>query len=123
MKTFQADGFPKLLVTAAALSLTVLPLSGCGMFGASWDVKLEVLGDGGADIGYAFSGDNGGKTERGEALPWSKTQNVGFGFNDVGVADAAPGTSCRIYVDGKLRDEQRGPDADGRLSCSVNLQD
>ncbi|MET8454728.1 hypothetical protein [Streptomyces sp. NPDC005209] len=43
-----------------------------------------------------------------------------FGFNDLAVKDAAPGTVCRIYVDGKLKDEQKS-DAKGSLSCFVNL--
>ncbi|WP_160314869.1 MmpS family transport accessory protein [Streptomyces sp. SAI-097] len=123
MKTSQAGPFAKLLVTAGALSLAVLPLTGCGVFGDSWDVKMEVTGDRNADVTYSFSGDNDGKTESDKKLPWSKTQNVGFGFNDIAVADATPGTTCRIYVDGELEDEQHGPDAEGHVSCSVNLQD
>ncbi|RMB80196.1 MmpS family transport accessory protein [Streptomyces shenzhenensis] len=112
--------FAKLLLTASALSLTAV--TGCGVFGGSWDVKLEVIGEGSGNISYAFSGDNDGKSENGVKLPWSKSQNVGYGFNDVAVTDAAPGTVCRIYVDGKLKDEQRKPDAKGTVGCFVNLQ-
>ncbi|WP_329388126.1 MmpS family transport accessory protein [Streptomyces sp. NBC_01716] len=123
MKFSQANPFIKLLLTAGALSLTVVSVTGCGMFGQSWDVKLEVTGDGSADVGYAFPGDNDGQTDADRKLPWNKAQNVGFGFSEVAVADAGPGTACRIYVNGKLKDEQRKPDAKGLVSCSVNLQD
>ncbi|MFF2852369.1 MmpS family transport accessory protein [Streptomyces sp. NPDC058001] len=121
MTSSKAGPFAKLLLTAGALSLTAV--TGCGVFGKSWDVKLEVVGGGSGNISYAFSGDNDGKSETGQKLPWSRSQNVGFGFNDVSVTDAEPGTACRIYVDGKLKDEQRKPDAKGGVSCSVNLQD
>ncbi|MFJ9591063.1 MmpS family transport accessory protein [Streptomyces acidicola] len=117
----QTSPFAKFLLAAGALSLAAV--TGCGVFGKSWDVKLEVVGEGSGNVRYAFSGDNDGKSETGRKLPWSRTQNVGFGFNDVAVTDAEPGTVCRIYVDGKLKEEQRKPDAKGTVFCSVNLQD
>ncbi|MFE4539300.1 MmpS family transport accessory protein [Streptomyces scopuliridis] len=111
----------KVLLVVGALSLTAV--IGWSVSGESWDVKLEVVGGGSGNVSYAFSGDNEGKSENGQKLPWSKTQNVGFGFNDVTVTDAEPGAACRIYVDGKLKDEQRTPNAEGKISCFVNLQD
>ncbi|MET9558338.1 MmpS family transport accessory protein [Streptomyces sp. NPDC006645] len=123
MKSSQAGPFTKLLLTAGALSLAVASITGCGVFRQSWDVKLEVTGDGETDVGYAFPGDNDGQTDADRKLPWNKTRNVGFGFSEVAVTDAGPDTACRIFVDGELKDEQRQPDADGLVSCSVNLQD
>ncbi|MEV7864595.1 MmpS family transport accessory protein [Streptomyces sp. NPDC088124] len=110
------------LGAAGAAAVAAVSLTGCGLFGGSWDVKLEVTGAGAADISYSFSGDNDGKTAAGQQLPWSKAQNVGFGFNDLGIKDAPPGTACRIYVDGKLKDEQKEPDDKGIVSCSIHLQ-
>lgn len=123
MKPSRTIPFAKLVLTTGALSLAVVSITGCGIFGESWDVKLEVTGDGNADVGYAFSGDNDGRTDADRKLPWNKTQNVGFGFSEVAVTDAGPATACRIYVNGELKDEQQKPDANGLVSCSVNLQD
>ncbi|WP_399082225.1 MmpS family transport accessory protein [Streptomyces sp. BBFR2] len=107
---------------AGAVAVTVLSLSAGGLFGGSWDVRMEVTGPGTADVVYSFSGDSQGTELTGRNLPWSKAQNVGFGFNDLGVKNATPGTGCRIYVDGELKDERTKPDAKGLLTCSVNLQ-
>ncbi|MFC9429140.1 hypothetical protein [Streptomyces sp. NPDC056987] len=111
------------LGAAGVAAVAAVSLTGCGLFGGSWDVKMEVTGAGAADIAYSFSGDNDGKTATGQQLPWTKAQNVGFGFNDVGVKDAPPGTACRIYVGGKLKDEQKEPDDKGTVSCSIHLKD
>ncbi|MER6251858.1 hypothetical protein ABT224_10855 [Streptomyces sp. NPDC001584] len=113
---------PALLASIATL-LAATTLTGCGLFGKNWDVKLEVTGTGQADIGYNFSGETGQRKATGESLPWTVSQNVGFGFNGVTVLRAQPGTACRVYVDGKLRESQDKPDAQGIVSCSVNLQD
>ncbi|MFF4448317.1 MmpS family transport accessory protein [Streptomyces sp. NPDC001502] len=115
---------PALLASGATL-LAATTLTGCGLFGKNWDVKLEVTGTGTgqADIGYNFSGETGQRKATGESLPWTVSQNVGFGFNGIAVLHAQPGTACRIYVDGKLRESQDKPDSQGIVSCSVNLQE
>ncbi|MGA5817751.1 hypothetical protein ACPC54_07825 [Kitasatospora sp. NPDC094028] len=111
------------LLATGSVVVAAVSLTGCGVFGRSWDVKLEVTGPGSTDVGYSFSGDTNGKTALNQKLPWNKAQNVGFGFNDLGVKNAKPGTVCRIYVDGKLKDEQNKPNAEGTLSCSIHLKD
>ncbi|MEU9087246.1 hypothetical protein [Streptomyces sp. NPDC048357] len=111
------------LLASGAMLLAATTLTGCGLFGENWDVTLEVTGTGQADISYSFSGENDQTTAMGESLPWTVSQNVGFGFNGVTVLHAQPGTACRIYVDGKLRERQDKPDAQGVLSCDVSLQD
>ncbi|MFI8392571.1 hypothetical protein [Streptomyces sp. NPDC085540] len=113
---------PALLASGATL-LAVTTLTGCGLFGKSWDVKLEVTGTGQADIGYSFSGETDQTKTTSESLPWTVSHNVGFGFNGVAVLHAQPGTACRVYVDGKLRMSQDKPDSQGAVSCSVNLQE
>ncbi|MGW2650444.1 MmpS family transport accessory protein [Streptomyces sp. NPDC001393] len=110
------------LLTAGSLAAAAVSLTGCGALGPSYDVKMEVAGPGGANVVYSFSGDNNGKTASVQKLPWTRAQNVGFGFNRVSVSDPEPGTSCRIYVDDKLKDEEKKPDAKGYLSCSVSLK-
>ncbi|MEU3708543.1 hypothetical protein [Streptomyces catenulae] len=110
------------LLAAGAAVAAAVALSTLGLFGGSWDVTMEVTGTGSADVTYSFSGDNDGTTETGRTLPWSRVQNVGYGFNDIGVRNPAPGAVCRIYVDGRVEDEQKRPDAKGVLSCSVHLQ-
>ncbi|KUN07188.1 hypothetical protein AQI95_11630 [Streptomyces yokosukanensis] len=110
------------LLTAGALAAAAVSLTGCGLMGPSYDVKMEVAGPGSADVVYSFSGDNSGKIAHVQKLPWSVAQNVGFGFNQVGVKNPDPGTTCRIYVDGKLKEEEKKPDAKGYLSCSVSLK-
>ncbi|MFE7184526.1 hypothetical protein [Streptomyces erythrochromogenes] len=111
------------LPASGAMLLAATTLTGCGLFGQSWDVKLEVTGTGQAEVGYSFSGETGQTKAANESLPWTISQNVGFGFNGLAVRHAPPGTACRIYVDGKLRENQDKPDAEGTLSCSVNLQE
>ena len=37
-------------------------------------------------------------------LPFTTDRNVGFGFNRIDVAGAAPGTVCRVLVDGAVRE-------------------
>ncbi|MFI9809529.1 MmpS family transport accessory protein [Streptomyces sp. NPDC052301] len=120
------SGFPRSGVTsllaAGAAAMAAVSLTGCGLFGKSWDVKLEVTGPGVADISYSFAGDND-ETVSARNLPWSRAQNVGFGFNQIGVVHAPDGTKCRIYVDGQLKIEEKKPDSHGTVSCFVNLQE
>ncbi|MFD9084155.1 hypothetical protein ACFQ7B_20590 [Streptomyces erythrochromogenes] len=111
------------LPASGAMLLAATTLTGCGLFGQSWDVKLEVTGTGQAEVGYSFSGETAQTKSTNESLPWTVSQNVGFGFNGLAVRHAPPGTACRVYVDGKLRESQDKPDAEGTLSCSVNLQE
>ncbi|MFE7097299.1 hypothetical protein [Streptomyces erythrochromogenes] len=111
------------LPASGAMLLAATTLTGCGFFGQSWDVKFEVTGTGQAEVGYSFSGETDQTKAANESLPWTVSQNVGFGFNGLAVRHAPPGTACRVYVDGKLRESQDKPDAEGTLSCSVNLQE
>ncbi|MFE3775288.1 MmpS family transport accessory protein [Streptomyces sp. NPDC059122] len=121
MKSRTSRAYVKSVVLAGASAVAALSLAGCGLFGDSWDVKLEVTGKGSAGVDYNFSGETEPKHDTGAQLPWTKTQNVGYGFNSVSVNHAAPGTVCRIYVDGKLKEEKK-PDAKGNLSCNVSVQ-
>ncbi|MER6319006.1 hypothetical protein ABT237_35420 [Streptomyces sp. NPDC001581] len=114
---------PAALLASGATLLAATTLTGCGIFGENWDVTMEVTGTGQAEIGYNFSGENNQTKATSEPLPWTVSQNVGFGFNNLAVLHAQPGTACRIYVDGKLRESQDKPDSEGTLSCNVNLQD
>lgn len=111
------------LLAAGAAAVAAVSLTGCGLFGTSWDVKMEVTGPAATNISYSFAGDTSDKKVSDQSLPWSRAQNVGFGFDQVGVDHAPAGTVCRIYVDGKLKVEQKKPDAHGTVSCFVNLQD
>ncbi|OIJ89432.1 hypothetical protein BIV25_33785 [Streptomyces sp. MUSC 14] len=121
MKSRTSRAYVTSALLAGASAVAVLSLTGCGLFGDSWDVKLEVTGTGSVNVDYNFSGETQPKHDTGKQLPWTRTQNVGYGFNSVSVTDAAPGTVCRIYVDGKLKDEKK-PDAKGKLSCNVSVQ-
>ncbi|MFH8533956.1 hypothetical protein ACH4GE_36770 [Streptomyces tendae] len=122
MNSFRNRPFAGLLLALGTLPLAVFSLTGCGLFSQSWDVKLEVTGSDKATVTYVFAGGTESKGSE-QKLPWSRAQNVGYGFNSVGVINAAPGTVCRIYVDGELEEEQKRPDAEGVLSCTANLQD
>ncbi|MEU5539953.1 MmpS family transport accessory protein [Streptomyces sp. NPDC020362] len=106
------------LLAAGAATVAAVSLTGCGLFAKSWDVKMEVTGPAAADISYSFAGDNTDDTVSGRSLPWKRAQNVGFGFNQVGVSHAPAGTVCRIYVDGKLKVEQKKPNSNGTVSAS-----
>ncbi|MFF0628758.1 MmpS family transport accessory protein [Streptomyces sp. NPDC004296] len=121
MKSRTSRAYVKSVLLAGASAVAALSLAGCGLFGDSWDVKLEVTGKGSAGVDYNFSGETEPKHDTRAQLPWTKTQNVGYGFNSVSVNHAAPGTVCRIYVDGKLKEEKK-PDAKGNLSCNVSVQ-
>ncbi|PNE40609.1 MULTISPECIES: MmpS family transport accessory protein [Streptomyces] len=121
MKSRTSRAYVKSVLLAGASAVAALSLAGCGLFGDSWDVKLEVTGKGSAGVDYNFSGETEPKHDTEAQLPWTKTQNVGYGFNSVSVNHAAPGTVCRIYVDGKLKEEKK-PDAKGNLSCNVSVQ-
>ncbi|MFB6437350.1 MmpS family transport accessory protein [Streptomyces sp. NPDC056411] len=109
------------LRAAGAAAVATVALTGCALFGKSWDVKVEVTGPAAAGITYSFAGETDNAVVR-QRLPWSRAQNVGFGFNQVMVAHAPAGTACRIYVDGTLKVEKKKPDSHGTLSCFVNLQ-
>ncbi|GAA2260785.1 MULTISPECIES: hypothetical protein [Kitasatospora] len=121
MKFPESRTYVKSMLVTGASVMAAVSLTGCGLFGKSWDVKMEVTGPGTTDVSYSFSGETNAKTAAQQRLPWTRTQNVGFGFNGLGVKGAAPGTVCSIYVDGKLKDQQK-PDAKGNLSCSVRLK-
>jgi hypothetical protein len=111
----------RLAVTAVAASAS---LTGCGLFGSSWDIRMEVQGTGSATIAprYAGDGDNLTGKPKLEQLPWSSSTNVGFGFNRLDVTGAAPGTTCKITADGKTI-EEKPVDAQGNATCQANLQD
>ncbi|AOS62098.1 hypothetical protein [Actinoalloteichus hymeniacidonis] len=95
-------------------------LTGCGLFGESYDVRMEVEGSGSAVVTSKFAG---GKSSTGERdLPWTESESVGFGFNDLWLVDAEPGAICRILVDDRVLDEQTA-DEDGNAECYVNNQD
>jgi hypothetical protein len=100
--------------------LAVPALAGCGLLGGSWDVRIEVQGAGRAEVAAKFAGDPDAGLV-GTALPFSASRNVGFGFNSVEVRDAAPGTVCRVLVDGVVR-EEHAVDASGGALCSANNQ-
>ncbi|OZM71115.1 hypothetical protein CFN78_21870 [Amycolatopsis antarctica] len=110
-------------VLAATVTAATASLSGCGLFGSSWDVRMEVQGPGQATVSSRFAGDDGSVAPPSamERLPWQRTANVGFGFNDLDVTGAAPGTVCRIIVDGETYHEQN-VDGEGNASCRANLQ-
>lgn len=111
------------LITSAAAAVL---LGGCGLLGQSWDVRMEVTGPGTASVGTKFAGEPDlaadGKGFSDVTLPFAESVNVGFGFNDLGVRDAAPGTACRIFVDDELRAEET-VDAAGVAVCHVNNQE
>ncbi|APU13290.1 MULTISPECIES: hypothetical protein [Actinoalloteichus] len=105
----------------AALASTGLLLAGCGLVGATYDVQMEVQGSGTAMIGHGFAGGED-PTLTEQDLPWSMAESVGFGFNDLRVSDAEPGTVCRILVDDEVIDEQTAGE-DGSIDCFANNQD
>jgi hypothetical protein len=103
------------------LALLLPLLTGCGLFGGSWDVRMEVLGNGTAAVTTKFAGEPDAGTTTETTLPFSAARNVGFGFNRVDVRGAAPSTVCRVLVDGVVREEQ-AVDAAGNASCMANNQ-
>ncbi|HEV7978765.1 MmpS family transport accessory protein [Amycolatopsis sp.] len=109
------------VVQLGALLGAVLALSACGV-GKSWEVRMEVAGPREATVQSSFAGGEKNPRPASRKLPWQDKQSVGFGFNDLSVTDAAPGTVCRIFVDGRLRDE-RVADQDGAVTCHVNNQE
>jgi hypothetical protein len=111
----------RLPLLATSLLLGVPLLAGCGLFGDSWDVRIEVAGPGPASVGTKFAGDPDPVTVP-ATLPISVSRNVGFGFNVVAIEDAEPGTVCRVFVDDVLRAEKT-VDASGRATCQANNQD
>ena len=72
------------------LALLLPLLTGCGLFGGSWDVRMEVLGNGTAAVTTKFAGEPDAGTTTETTLPFSAARNVGFGFNRVDVRGAAP---------------------------------
>jgi hypothetical protein len=96
-------------------------LAGCGLFGGSWDVRMEVQGSGTAAVTTKFAGEPDAGTTTETALPFSTARNVGFGFNRIDVQGAAPGTVCRVLVDDAVH-EEHAVDAAGNASCMANNQ-
>ncbi|WP_156819719.1 hypothetical protein [Pseudonocardia sp. HH130630-07] len=111
-----------LAAAVAALGL----VGGCGLLGESWDVRMEVTGPGTAQVGTKFAGEPDlsadGQGRQSATLPFSESRNVGFGFNDLAVEDAAPGTVCRIFVNDELRSEHPVDQA-GSAWCDANNQE
>jgi hypothetical protein len=99
----------------------LLLLAGCGLLGRSWDVRMEVQGAGAATVTTKFAGEPDAGTRTTTTLPYASGRNVGFGFNRIDVADAAPGTLCRVLVDGQVR-EEHPVDATGAATCMANNQ-
>ncbi|PRY41295.1 hypothetical protein [Umezawaea tangerina] len=111
----------KLLLLLPVLALSATSLTGCGLFGKSWDVRVEVRGEGTAKVVVQFAGETDA-VPKSTPLPFETARNVGFGFNTVSVSDAGPGTVCRILVDGELRQESKVDDQ-GKAACNANNQD
>lgn len=105
---------------ATALALTALSLSSCGLFGGSWDVEMEVRGQGTAQIRAEFPGERVEAQTR--SLPFSESRNAGFGFNTLDVQGAPPGTVCRLLVDEKVVAENP-VDANGSCGAAVHNND
>jgi hypothetical protein len=103
------------------LALLFPVLTGCGLLGGSWDVRMEVQGSGTAAVTTKFAGEPDAGTTTAATLPFSTARNVGFGFNRIDVHGAAPGTACRVLVDGAVR-EEHAVDAAGNASCTANNQ-
>ncbi|MCS7478664.1 hypothetical protein ACFFQW_13435 [Umezawaea endophytica] len=110
----------RLALLAPVLVLTACSLTGCGLIGSSWDVRVEVHGEGTADVNAEFAGEDAGP--KAVTLPFEESRNVGFGFNYVFVDKAPPGTVCKIFVDDVLR-EEKTVDENGKTRCYANNQD
>lgn len=114
------------MVAAVTVVVAASLVGGCGLLGQSWDVQMEVQGPGQATVGTKFAGEPDLERDPGAfavaTLPVEESRNVGFGFNDLEVRDAAPGTRCRILVDGEPVDEQL-VDAGGTARCHANNQE
>src|SRR4051812_39899281 len=112
----------RLAVTATVLAGVAALTSGCGLLGKSYDITLEVTGQGTADkITYFFPGDNKGKDLGVTKLPWKEEASTGFGFIDVSATGKGPVT-CRILVNGKEVAKQDAP-AGQQVACKGNVQD
>jgi hypothetical protein len=103
------------------VALLLPVLTGCGLLGGSWDVRMEVQGGGTAAVTTKFAGEPDAGTTTEATLPFGTARNVGFGFNRIDVRGAAPGTVCRVLVDGAVR-EEHAVDAGGNASCAANNQ-
>lgn len=108
------------LVTFAIAVLTLTLTAACG--GRTWQVRLEVTGPSTAKIVSSFAGDAKRVELIERGLPWQLDNTVGVGFNNIGVRGGGPGTVCRVYVDGKLVDEQ-AVDAGGAADCTADNQE
>ncbi|MFB9905773.1 hypothetical protein [Allokutzneria oryzae] len=113
----------RLVLLLALSAVSASSLSGCGLFGRSWDVRFEVRGPGEATVKSRFAGDNDKvETASNTTLPWTKSRSVGFGFNDLWVEGGKPGTVCKVFVDDKLVGEKKVDDK-GNATCRANNQD
>lgn len=111
---------PALLPSLLPL-LSLLALTGCDVAGGSWDVRMEVEGAGPATVNVKFAGEPDTGTTTKTELPFDTSRNVGFGWNVLKVEGAAPGTVCRTFVDGAVREEVL-VDASGAATCEANNQ-
>jgi hypothetical protein len=110
----------RLALLAPVLLLVSTSLGGCGLIGSSWDVRMEVHGEGAATVTAAFAGEEG--ELKNVTLPFEASRNVGFGFNTLFVDKARPGTVCKVFVDDVLRQENTA-DESGKVECSANNQE
>ena len=108
------------MIRTATVALVATTLAGCGVFGGSWDVTMEVDGAGTATVTASFAGENGDPAR--QTLPFSVSQNVGFGFNVLRAEGAPAGAVCRILVDDKVVQENPVDDG-GVCGASANNQD
>ncbi|MFD8494324.1 MmpS family transport accessory protein [Amycolatopsis sp. NPDC059657] len=104
-----------------AFAVVVLALTAaCG--GRTWQVRMEVDGPGTAKVVSSLAGESKNPEPVERQLPWQRDSPVGAGFNNISVRGGAPGTVCRIFVDGKLVSE-RAVDASGAADCAAATQE
>ena len=78
-----------------ALAAAAVLVSGCGLFGRSYDIHREVAGAGTADkVDYSLPGDKGACSLTAATLPWTKDATTGFGFIHLDVT-ASTGPTVR----------------------------
>ncbi|SDZ39161.1 membrane protein [Amycolatopsis xylanica] len=106
------------LVAFAAVVLALT--AACG--GRTWQVRMEVDGPAPAKVVSSFAGETAHPELVERQLPWHVENSVGTGFSNIGVRGGAPGTVCRVFVDGKLVSE-RAVDATGAADCAAGTQE